>query len=125
MVFDEKLDDSKDMRPLNQLKVLSERYSGSHPVDMFQQNHMEQLRKYVDKSEEFTGEIVFYEDHAFVMKPENQIASEGTSYMNIKSVKLSTQLDLLASDVDEESHDASNITKTGQFKYFAVESLKS
>lgn len=41
MVFEEKIDESKDMRPLNQLKLLSERHKNSHPMDMFHQNHME------------------------------------------------------------------------------------
>lgn len=88
MHFEEKLDDSKDMRPLHQLKVLSERHKNSHPMDMFYQNHMEQLRKYADKTEEFLGEVCFYENQAFVLKPDNYIASEGNCYMNIKTINL-------------------------------------
>lgn len=55
MIFEEQLDDAKDTRPLNQLKKLSEKYKYTHPSKMFYQSHMEQLRKYIDKSEEFRG----------------------------------------------------------------------
>ena len=82
--------------------MLSERHKSSHPMDMFHQNHMEQLRKYVDKTEEFTGEMVFYENQAFVLKPDNMLAAEGAVYMNIKAISMADQLDLLPSDVDEE-----------------------
>lgn len=112
------------MRPLHQLKILSERHKNSHPMEMFHQNHMEQLRKYVDKSEEFTGEVVFYENHAFILKPDDLLATEGAVYMNIKSITLADQLDLLPSDVDDEQHEANMITKAGEFKYFNVDSLK-
>jgi hypothetical protein len=86
--------------------MLSERYKSTHPMEMFHQNHMEQLRKYVDKSEEFRGEVVFYENHAFVLKPDNLITTEGCSYMNIKSIHLADQLDLIPSDIDEEVFEA-------------------
>jgi hypothetical protein len=125
MVFEEKIDESKDMRPLNQLKLLSERHKNSHPMDMFHQNHMEQLRKYVDKSEEFTGEVCFYESQAFVLKPDNYITTEGNCYMNIKTINLASQLDLLPSDIDDEQREGSQIKKAGELKYFSVESLSS
>jgi hypothetical protein len=122
MVFDGKLEDmSKDMRPLHQLKMLSEKYMGTHPMEMFQQNHMEQLRKYVDKSEEFRGEVVFFEKNAFLLKPENMLATDGCVYMNIKSVDLGKYLDHIEEDVNEESR--LSIKKSGEFKYFSSESL--
>ena len=62
---------------------------------------MKQLRKYVDKSEEFRGEIVFFQNNVVILKPENMIKSEGCSYLNIKSVNLANQLDLLPEDVDD------------------------
>lgn len=83
------------------MKELSGKYAGMHPADMFHQNHMKQLRKYVDKSEEFRGEIVFFQNHVVILKPENMIKSDGCSYLNIKSVNLANQLDLLPEDVDD------------------------
>lgn len=84
MVFDEQLDDAKDARPLNQLKKISEKYRSTHPAKMFYQSHMEQLRTYIDKSEEFRGQVVFFQNDAFILKPENMIQSDGKAFMNIK-----------------------------------------
>ena len=83
------------------MKELSGKFTSMHPADMFYQNHMKQLRKYVDKSEEFRGEIVFFQNNVVILKPENMIKSEGCSYLNIKSVNLANQLDLLPEDVDD------------------------
>lgn len=94
--------ETRDMRPLNQLKTLSERYKDSSPSSMFVLNHMDTLRKYVDKTKEFKGEVVFYKDNVYVFHTENKIATDGLAFIAIKSAALSDKLDFLPDgDIDD------------------------
>lgn len=112
-----------DVRPLAQYKKLSEKYAGLTPSEMFGQRHKEQLRRYIDKTKHFTGDVVFHKDHAYIFNVDNQIQESGTAYLTITSLNISEKLDLLPDgDIDDQSHPVAHIKKAGTFKYVSIES---
>jgi len=122
MEFEEKLFETKDMRPLNQLKLLSERYMNSQPSQMFNLNHKDTLRKYVDKTKEFKGEILFFKNNVFVFHTDNNIKRDGMCYLSIKQVSLVAILAFLPDgDVDYHNHEFSNVLGGGSMRYITVE----
>ena len=90
---------------------------------MFGQRHREQLRKYVEKTKDFKGDVVFHKQNAFIFNVDNQIQESGASYLTITSLNLMEKMDHLpAGDIDDQSHPVAHIKKAGTFKYVSIES---
>ena len=103
MEFEEKLFDTKDMRPINQLKAVSERYMNDDCSQMFNLSHKDTLRKYVDKNKEFKGEILFHKGNVFLFHTQNNIETQECQSMYIQQVSLADKLDYLPDgDIDDE-----------------------
>lgn len=86
-------------------------------------NHKDSLRKYVDKNVEFKGEILFHRDHAYIFHADNNIATEGFSYLHIKSIPLVDKLDYLPDgDIEDERVEYGNcVTGGGSVKFMTIE----
>ena len=120
---DEDFEEKKDKRPLAQLRELHDKYAKHKASEMFLQNHREQLRKYVDKRVDFTGEIFFYKNFTYIFHTDNRLAKDGFACLLVKQLIVGDKIDYLPEgDIDVQDQTFQHVKQGTELKYFNIDS---